>query len=582
MLLMCCLTMGPMKTVRGDNDVLRNLIEKGDFQAALAVVDAGLKGRPEDRSLLLHRGFLLVSLGRLEEAEGHYQDMKTTFPDMPEPGTNLAVVYRNQGRMHAALLELADVIQGFPLFEQAHDNLKEICQTDMVDIDTEETEVKEFCDSFDHEAADRARKAARDALPLVVEKNNVVEVIALRQVEFTSAPLDDDEQAGVGFPDANEVNESLQRELADLAAEFESFRSRKKKELDAALTAKTVAEDDVARVQAENVELEQQLAATVEEVTSLEQRLAQMEKQREEFDQSMNAANTALSEMETAVQQSKEDRMTAEQSATELKAELHVSQEKIERIELVQIELQSEVAAATKSLTDAEEQLLAERVARATAERQVNELEILLAGLKAQVDTLVAASEVTGQEAMMPSMEVEEEQPGEEAHTPDPIEVTGAAEGQVSAVTAKNDANELEFDRWLQRLEQQQLQGNYLKPPDHIQWQVEHVLTRWFETFQSGDVDAHLALYSPTFSGFSGPRLTEWLGYRFDERSSPGDTAYDPMMMRMRQTAADSVEVFLPAFNSLPGIAGGHVSSLQLRYRHGRWQIFMESSNRDS
>lgn len=465
----------------GRDEVLGNLIDRGDYHAALALVDAALEGRPGDRSMLLHRGFLLVSLGRLGEAETHYRSMQSTLPDAPEPGNNLAVVYRNQGRLHDALLELDRVIAAHPLFEQAHHNLVDICGGMDGEDGGHDPVAVEFCRGFDHDAAIAAREAAREATPNIVERDEVVAVMALRPVQLTSAPLDEDD-GDAAATETPGIELTLRRELSDLAAEFEAFRGRAAAELESAGDARAAAEKRFSEVAGRNVMLERELAAATAELTTLREALRETEGQRDAADRAAAVANNRSMATRNALDWELERRMAAEQAAE-------------------------------------------------TARQALDDLQSRYRELAAESDSSAQRVEVGGEDALA---------------------------------------------GWQRELDDGPFAGDHLAPPDHIRWQVEHVLGRWFRTYAEGDVDGHRALYAPGLTGSGGASPAASPEQRFSApRDGPG-VDHDPALTRMRLIAADSVEVYLPGFHSLPGVPDGRVEMLQLQYRQGRWQITLE------
>ena len=231
-----------------DAAVLQSLIDSRQYRAALERVDSELKKSPTDEALLLSRGYLLVALNRLDAAAAHYLRTVELLPNRPEPGNNLAIVYRNQGRYADALVQLDTVIQAHPLFDQAYSNLTQVCRKVTrrrgefgLWFSRERGEIEaatEFCDNYDHAAVMQAREAASatGSAPSSTS-NDVIQITTLSPAELASTPLPGDEStAGLTYE--------------DLVAELEIARA-----------ARQLAESRAAAAEQEAATLEDALAA---------------------------------------------------------------------------------------------------------------------------------------------------------------------------------------------------------------------------------------------------------------------------------------------------------------------------------
>ena len=189
-----------------DAAVLQSLIDSRQYRAALERVDTELEKEPMDEALLLSRGYLLVALNRLDAAAAHYLRTLELLPNRPEPGNNLAIVYRNQGRYADALVQLDNVIRAHPLFDQAYSNLTQVCRKVTrrrgefgLWFSRERGEIEaatEFCDNYDHTEVIQAREAASAAGSTPAPRgNDVIQITTLRPTELPSAPLPGGESA---------------------------------------------------------------------------------------------------------------------------------------------------------------------------------------------------------------------------------------------------------------------------------------------------------------------------------------------------------------------------------------------------
>jgi len=104
-------------------EIVDSLLEKQDYQSALQQADAGLTANPTDTKLMLQKGFILIKLRQLPQAEQYYLDMIEKIPDDPEPLNNLGVVYQLMREYGKAINQFNTAIQRFPDFTRAYENL---------------------------------------------------------------------------------------------------------------------------------------------------------------------------------------------------------------------------------------------------------------------------------------------------------------------------------------------------------------------------------------------------------------------------------------------------------------------------
>ena len=231
-----------------DAAVLQSLIDSRQYRAALERVDAELEKEPLDEALLLSRGYLLVALNRLDAAATHYLRTVELLPNRPEPGNNLAIVYRNQGRYADALVQLDGVIQAHPHFDQAYTNLTQVCRKVTrrrgefgLWFSRERGEIEaatQFCDNYDHAAVMQAREAVSAEVSEPASRgNDVIQITTLRPAELPSAPLSGDGSVG-GFTEEELVAElEIARASRQLAESRAAALEEKVAGLEAALAA---------------------------------------------------------------------------------------------------------------------------------------------------------------------------------------------------------------------------------------------------------------------------------------------------------------------------------------------------------
>ena len=109
-----------------DSAAVEALILDEEFENAIARVDAALKKHKKDETLLLQKGFILVQLNRVDDAFNHYKKIVRKLKKNPEPGNNLAMVMRMQGKRTDAIAQLKKTIKKFPGYAKAYENLGDI------------------------------------------------------------------------------------------------------------------------------------------------------------------------------------------------------------------------------------------------------------------------------------------------------------------------------------------------------------------------------------------------------------------------------------------------------------------------
>lgn len=99
------------------------MAENGNPRGALRQLESRLATNPQDSRAAYLKGLVLMQLGRGEEAERWYKMMQANFPDLPQPGNALAVIYAGRGDLPAAELALRDVLLKHPEHNSARVNL---------------------------------------------------------------------------------------------------------------------------------------------------------------------------------------------------------------------------------------------------------------------------------------------------------------------------------------------------------------------------------------------------------------------------------------------------------------------------
>ena len=101
----------------------QSMAENGNPRGALKQLETRLSTRPDDSRAAYLKGLVLMQLGRSEEAERWYKMMQANFPDLPQPGNALAVIYAGRGDLPAAEAALRALLEKHPDHTSARVNL---------------------------------------------------------------------------------------------------------------------------------------------------------------------------------------------------------------------------------------------------------------------------------------------------------------------------------------------------------------------------------------------------------------------------------------------------------------------------
>lgn len=104
----------------------RQLIDNGQYQAALGKLDSHLAEFPQDAEARFTRGLVLVKLARGDEAIQVFADLTRDYPQLPEPYNNLAVLYAQRGDYEKSRDALEAALATHPSYATAHENLGDV------------------------------------------------------------------------------------------------------------------------------------------------------------------------------------------------------------------------------------------------------------------------------------------------------------------------------------------------------------------------------------------------------------------------------------------------------------------------
>lgn len=104
----------------------QQLLERGDTDMALSIVDNAVVANPDDRPARLMRGVILAKAGRSNEAIDAFSAFARDYPTLPEGHNNLAVLYSNMGDYDKARIELESALRANPNYAPGWANLAEV------------------------------------------------------------------------------------------------------------------------------------------------------------------------------------------------------------------------------------------------------------------------------------------------------------------------------------------------------------------------------------------------------------------------------------------------------------------------
>jgi tetratricopeptide (TPR) repeat protein len=116
-------------SVVAQGDELREaseLAKLGQYERALAQVDAYLKDRPKDARGRFLKGLILAEQKKSDDAIAIFTELTRDYPELPEPYNNLAVLYANRGEYDKARSALEMAIRTHPSYATAHENLGDV------------------------------------------------------------------------------------------------------------------------------------------------------------------------------------------------------------------------------------------------------------------------------------------------------------------------------------------------------------------------------------------------------------------------------------------------------------------------
>lgn len=99
---------------------------RGEPTQALQKLDVALAGDPDDAALRFLKAVILSETGRSADAALLLEGLTQTYPELPEPYNNLAVLKAGAGQLNAAQALLETALRLDPSYRTAHENLGDV------------------------------------------------------------------------------------------------------------------------------------------------------------------------------------------------------------------------------------------------------------------------------------------------------------------------------------------------------------------------------------------------------------------------------------------------------------------------
>lgn len=98
-------------------------LRRGEAGAALALAEEAVSQHPQHAPLQFLRGVALMDLGQDDAALAHFQRFAQTWPELPDPLNNIALLHARAGRLDEALQALQQALRADPSHHAARVNL---------------------------------------------------------------------------------------------------------------------------------------------------------------------------------------------------------------------------------------------------------------------------------------------------------------------------------------------------------------------------------------------------------------------------------------------------------------------------
>jgi Flp pilus assembly protein TadD len=110
----------------GDAEEVRALIAGGELGAALAQVQRAADANPRDAQLRFLEGVVLMDMGRDALAMRVFTELSQSYPELPDPFNNIALLHARAGQFEAAREALVTALRNDPGHPAARTNLAQV------------------------------------------------------------------------------------------------------------------------------------------------------------------------------------------------------------------------------------------------------------------------------------------------------------------------------------------------------------------------------------------------------------------------------------------------------------------------
>lgn len=107
-------------------DRVQRLIQAGEWTAAMTEAESWLSQNPRDPQMRFMQGVIQQQRGEADAALATFLELTRSYPELPEPHNNLAVLHAAAGRLGEAREALEMAIRLNPQYAIAHRNLGDV------------------------------------------------------------------------------------------------------------------------------------------------------------------------------------------------------------------------------------------------------------------------------------------------------------------------------------------------------------------------------------------------------------------------------------------------------------------------
>lgn len=107
-------------------NTIARLVEEGENDTALGLLDQRLASNPADPEALFLKGTVLLAQDKPDAAAGAFRELARLYPQLPEAYNNLSAIYASQGDFESARQVLLQARSKAPDYPLLHRNLGDL------------------------------------------------------------------------------------------------------------------------------------------------------------------------------------------------------------------------------------------------------------------------------------------------------------------------------------------------------------------------------------------------------------------------------------------------------------------------